>query len=242
MGVVFDFFSGVANGLRRQPRSCSKASMRASPPLVSSAAGEAITRFCLLLAVVTIGAAAFVAASGPAARPAKTFAQLDLAAPPDQSLDELLATDPDVASRAWKYVVLHHSATAGGSAQSFDTFHRQQRGWQGGLGYHFVIGNGIEQGDGTVVAGPRWYEQTAGAHANSAEYNDYGIGICLVGNFDEKPPTPAQVSAARALIVRLCRQYGIGPQNVVGHNDIRRGGATACPGKLFPLDELRTGL
>ena len=43
--------------------------------------------------------------------------------------------------RAWKYIVVHHSATPGGSAEVFDASHRA-RGMVNGLAYHFVIDNG----------------------------------------------------------------------------------------------------
>ncbi len=156
-----------------------------------------------------------------------------------RALDEVVATDPNVSMRNWTSIVIHHSGTKSGSARSFDEYHRFQRGWTHGLGYHFVIGNGNDQGDGVIVAGPRWKQQQAGAHANSTEYNEHGIGICLVGNFDEAPPTPAQLSAVRALIARLAHDFGIHSDNVYGHGQIRRGGGTACPGKLLNIYQLR---
>lgn len=151
--------------------------------------------------------------------------------------EEVLATDPAVSQRRWRYIVIHHSASTRGSAQIFDQAHRE-RGWRC-LGYHFVIGNGTDQGDGIIAAGPRWYSQEAGAHAHSAEHNEFGIGICLVGNFDAGRPSAAQWWALQNLVFRLARKYGIGPENIVGHNAIRQGGSTACPGKNFPMNELR---
>lgn len=202
-----------------------------------------LSHFCVLVLATACGAAALMAASH-ANRPHHTDAtspvfKLD-PHPAPQDLDDLLATDPAASSREWRYIVIHHSGTACGSAQSFDQNHRE-RGWRS-LGYHFVIGNGLGQGDGAIVAGPRWYEQNAGAHANSTEYNEHGIGICLVGNMDEQPPTPAQWEATRTLVAELRRRCSVGSANIVGHNQIRNGGSTACPGKLTPLAELRDGL
>ena len=65
--------------------------------------------------------------------------------------------------RKWTDIVIHHSATRSGSAQSFHEYH-QSRGWDG-LGYDFVIGNGHGSRDGQVEAGYRWREQKRGAHA-----------------------------------------------------------------------------
>ena len=84
-----------------------------------------------------------------------------------------------------------------------------------------MIGNGLDQGDGTIVAGPRWYGQEAGAHAHSTEHNEYGIGICLVGNFDVQQPTPAQWHALITLVSKLSQRYHIPLSNIVGHGQIR---------------------
>ena len=59
---------------------------------------------------------------------------------------------PNVPSRRWQYIVIHHSATHGGGAKSFDSMHRGN-GWDE-LGYHFVVGNGTDTGDGTVRGRP----------------------------------------------------------------------------------------
>ena len=65
--------------------------------------------------------------------------------------------------RQWRYIVIHHSATAGGNAQQFDVAHRQVRGFDE-LGYHFVIDNGNGGPDGRVEVGSRWGKQKHGAH------------------------------------------------------------------------------
>ena len=82
-------------------------------------------------------------------------------------------------------------------------------------------------------------KQEAGAHAKSQYYNEHGIGICLVGNFELSPPTPAQMAALRTLLGALERRYGIPRDKVLGHHEVREGGGTVCPGRFFPMDELR---
>ncbi|MBI4577427.1 MAG: N-acetylmuramoyl-L-alanine amidase [Planctomycetes bacterium] len=136
----------------------------------------------------------------------------------------------------WRYVVLHHSATASGDAATFDRWHRE-KGW-GGLGYHFVIGNGQGAGDGELEVGYRWRGQLRGAHAKADRFNEYGIGICLVGNFQETDPTPAQLATTRRLVAALRGRYGIGASGVHGHRDVREGG-TECPGRRFPMEEFQ---
>lgn len=143
---------------------------------------------------------------------------------------------PSVRPRAWRWIVVHHSATDFGSAQKFDRDHRAQ-GWDE-LGYHFVIDNGKGGPDGRVEIGPRWTKQKHGAHAKTADdrYNNFGIGICLVGNFDNGPPTPKQMQALAELIAFLQFQYGIPPGNVIGHRDTK---ATACPGRYLNIAAVR---
>ena len=139
-------------------------------------------------------------------------------------------------ARAWRYIVIHHSASESGNAALFDREHRA-RGWDE-LGYHFVIGNGTGSGDGQIEVGPRWIKQKYGAHAKTADerYNQYGIGICLVGNFDLGPPDRAQMQASATLVAYLMKTYNIRPENVIGHRDTK---ATDCPGKFCSVDAIR---
>jgi hypothetical protein len=101
---------------------------------------------------------------------------------------------PTVASRDWKHIVIHHTATTSGSVESIHAAHLKNKDKNGnpwlGIGYHFVIGNGDGMPDGLVEPTFRWRTQIQGAHAGSSnkDYNERGIGICLVGNFEKTPP------------------------------------------------------
>jgi len=134
-------------------------------------------------------------------------------------------------------VVIHHSATPSGSAAAFDREHRA-KGWDE-LGYHFVIGNGNGTADGQIEIGPRWRKQKYGAHAKTPDnrYNEYGIGICLVGNFDGSLPTRAQMDALARLTAWLQAEYSIPAERVITHKDTK---PTACPGRLFNSAQLRS--
>lgn len=143
----------------------------------------------------------------------------------------------DVEARDWKWIVVHHSASDGGGAVLFDQWHRK-RGWDE-LGYHFVIDNGDGRPDGEVEVGSRWFKQKQGAHAKSAsgEFNEQGIGICLVGNFEKTQPTPAQWSALVKLVTYLAREYDVPASRIIGHHDVNS--VTLCPGKNLDLAQLR---
>ncbi len=137
--------------------------------------------------------------------------------------------------RPWKYIVLHHSASDSGDAASIGKYHKEQRGWVNGLGYDFLIGNGNGSRNGQIEVGNRWNKQIDGAHAGNPEYNKYGIGICLVGNFDTDHPTNQQISSLLYLINYLQKRCNIHKDNVIMHKTFRK---TVCPGKHFPYDTL----
>jgi LysM repeat protein len=133
----------------------------------------------------------------------------------------------------WKRIVVHHSAIKYGNAAVYDRAHRK-RGMQNGLAYHFVIGNGIDSGDGEIEVGPRWTKQLLGGHVKSYQTNLTAIGICLVGNFEATHPSKRQLSAFTQLMDWLRSDVVPKATNFAGHRDLR-GEQTICPGKNFPL-------
>ena len=139
-------------------------------------------------------------------------------------------------SDGWRYIVIHHSATPSGGARAFDKMHRA-KGWDE-LGYHFVVGNGTDTADGQIEVGPRWPKQKWGAHAKTPDnrFNNYGIGICLVGNFDTERPTKAQMQNLSKLVAFLMKTYHIPADHVIGHGDTK---ATDCPGRNVHIADVR---
>lgn len=160
-----------------------------------------------------------------------------LAAYPDEQDESPEWTWPEPhQQRAWRYLVVHHSAAPSGSVETIDAEHRERTDRDGrpwlGIGYHFVIGNGRGMPDGAVEPTFRWREQLHGAHAGQAKYNEQGIGICLIGDFEKQVPTARQEQSARQLISALRERYAISRSHVLRHMDLKQ---TACPGKLLPL-------
>lgn len=140
----------------------------------------------------------------------------------------------DVAlARDWKYIVIHHSAGPSGNAEIFDRAHKA-RGWEG-VGYDFVIGNGHGLADGDVEVTFRWEQQIQGAHAGVYEFNQRGIGICLVGDFNASVPTARQMDSLVSLIHYLQGRTQIPTSNIRGHRDVK---STDCPGRNFPWYEM----
>jgi len=154
-----------------------------------------------------------------------------------------LPVEPLYVSRAirWRYIIIHHSATDVGSAESFEKGHLS-RGFYRGLGYHFVIDNGSKATKaGDIEVSRRWFYQMAGAHCNAAGMNEKAIGICLVGNFDEERVTKKQFDSLVALVDHLRLLYNIPIYNIKGHKDVS-GATTRCPGSNFPSAKLKKEL
>ena len=144
-------------------------------------------------------------------------------------------------SAKWRYIVIHHSVSDTGDATFLDVVHRR-RGFDRGLGYHFVIDNGTNTRiDGQIEAAPRWIKQLDGAHCNADGMNVCGIGICLVGDFTREVPTRKQMDSLVLLVNTLRKYYHIPLNHVIRHKDVP-GKRTACPGNSFPWNEFKQKL
>ncbi|MGA7878255.1 MAG: N-acetylmuramoyl-L-alanine amidase [Desulfoferrobacter sp.] len=158
-----------------------------------------------------------------------------LTIPNAKTLRNVVALYP---STQWRYIVIHHTATDIGNAMLINRTHHDRGFWYG-LGYHFLIDNGtLGKGDGQIEQSPRWIKQMKGAHCKAGGMNSKGIGIALVGNFNEEFPTQKQLDSLAYLLRLLCQYYHIPTSNIIGHRDVD-GACTDCPGKRFPWSGLR---
>lgn len=156
------------------------------------------------------------------------------------AIEAIFQTAAPLQRDRWLRVVIHHSGSAFGSADTIAAEHAA-RGLQG-LGYHFVIGNGQGSRDGELFVGARWLDQLPGAHVAGPEAawnNQHAIGICLVGDGDRRGFTPAQLARLTELVTTLSRQLGIPEDQVVLHRDLA---PTSSPGRMFPEASLRERL
>jgi LysM repeat protein len=133
----------------------------------------------------------------------------------------------------WRYIVIHHSASASGTPKGMDAYHRNVRHMENGLAYHFVIGNGNGMGDGSLYVGNRWRGQLDGGHLASESLNAKSIGICLVGDFSSTRPTARQMQTLYSLISYLRARSKLPVSAVKLHRQINTK-PTECPGDSFP--------
>ncbi len=142
-----------------------------------------------------------------------------------------LPREMDPASSMWKWITVHHSAmpvstkvhenqTVGHQAvRAVQASHMSSRGY-GDVGYHFLVDPAGRVYEGRSL---KWQ----GAHAKGKN-NVGNIGICLLGNFENGPPTRQAQAALHGLVGSLRSGFAIGATRVVGHSHWT---STKCPGR-----------
>ena len=144
-------------------------------------------------------------------------------------------------SGKWKRIIIHHSATPIDDAVNMHKVHLA-RGMKNGLAYHFVISNGSRKArDGEIYLSNRWKGQLDGGHVKKQAWNQTSIGICLIGNFEIRPPTSKQLSALEGLCEYLMKRCKLQANDVTTHT-LFHPKHTVCPGKYFSLTGLRRRL
>lgn len=121
-------------------------------------------------------------------------------------------------------LIYHHAAIKKASAEKIHQIHLDKD--YGGIGYHFYITK-----DGKIYRGRP--ENAVGAHTIGK--NKESLGICLEGNYEEESMSESQVKSLEKLSTYLIIKYNL--EGVYTHKDFYK---TACPGKNFELDRVKT--
>jgi len=186
-----------------------------------------------LVAVLTATSALLLALAPPPLSGQRSFDSLsaqDSGGSPSDLVGTLFNTRIPANPQRWKYIYVHQTGTASGSAFTLASA-------PGGLGDHFVIGNGHGCPDGQIQMTQRWLNQaSATAPAGVASIDPACISIGIVGNFNFAAPTAAQVRRLVQLVSALQSQLDIGADKLVL---IDGTSGPAGAGKFFPEDYLR---
>jgi len=155
-----------------------------------------------------------------------------------RGVDAIFTTKADLNTAKWDSIVIVHSGSPAGSAESISTQHKQV-GYDG-LSYHFLIGNGTGMGDGEIHLSNRWLNQSDGAQLQGLQTpkTSNPIEICLVGNGDRKPFTNEQIRYLAHIVTTLAQRFDIPKDQIFLHEDLA---PTTSPGRYFPranFDEL----
>ena len=150
-----------------------------------------------------------------------------------RSMDVIFDTTNPVADGHWKTIYIHHSQTASGNAATLGAR-------PGGLGDHFVIGNGSGCVDGEVQVGHRWASQLPAGPATAAtSVRPDCVSICLVGDFNRTGPTPTQRLRLAQLVTTLQSRLRIRGTSVYV---VQGSGTAADAGRNFPVESFRSQL
>lgn len=154
--------------------------------------------------------------------------------------DALFQTLVPVLPGRWESIVVSFSGHRFGSAQTVGMQHEGMG--LGGLGYHFVIGNGTGSADGRIDVGFRWQHQQAGrvpwhSQPRTGTSAARAVHVCLVGDGRTTGPTRNQVREL-AWVLRLLQARLEIPAEKVELLDL--GPYTVGP--RFPVIELRQQL
>ena len=138
----------------------------------------------------------------------------------------------------YTHIVIHHSLTKDSETVSWNAirrYHMDIKGWRD-IGYNF----GIEliKDHYEILFGRMLGER--GAHCIQEEMNRFGIGICMIGNFDTRRPDGGQWSLAQKLCKAMMKLYSIPVENVKGHTELYP--AKTCPGRMFDMHQFRDDL
>jgi hypothetical protein len=147
-----------------------------------------------------------------------------------RSMDAIYETKIPVPANRWRYIYIHHSRTAAGNALTLgqDT---------GGVGDHFVIGNGDGCMEGEIQISQRWNQQQSALPPAGANTIDPAcISICVVGDFDSTVPTRTQVRRLTQLVNSLQGQLHIDPSQVLLMQEPK---SAAGVGRYFPTSAFR---
>jgi N-acetylmuramoyl-L-alanine amidase len=134
--------------------------------------------------------------------------------------------------RAGSHIIVHHTAAEEKDTAQVKRYHVQSLGWRD-IGYNYVI-----ERDGRVVTGRSI--NIAGAHCKDGSMNTKGIGVCMIGNMNNRKPTTAQYSALIDCLATLCKRHSIPTKNILGHKEVPS--ATACPGKNVNMNQVRSAV
>lgn len=190
--------------------------------------------FVSLIGLLTLTSALLLALAPAPLMPDAASSLFAIDAP--STLEVIFNTKVQSPPNRWKYVYVRHSRTASGNALTLG----HAAGATGGLGDHFVIGNGDGAIDGEIQIGQRWnQQQPATPPAGANKIDPSCISICLVGDFDRTVPTQTQLRRLTQLVGTLQGKYGIKNDSVLL---IDLPNSPAGTGRYFPSTAFRQQL
>jgi hypothetical protein len=149
----------------------------------------------------------------------------------------LFNTLPQVRSGRWNALVIHFSGQPRGTMTTISQIQADKG--KVDSGYHFIINNGNGMPDGEIERGFRWQRQFPGEFGRGPQaewFNQHALGICMVGNPNQTPPTAMQMRELTWLVRLLQERFNIPAERVIVQSDGPE------PFKFFPASDFRAQL
>lgn len=172
-----------------------------------------------------------------------------------------------------RYIIVHHSATVDGRLNDWAGIKKYHTSWRRldkgaivtqeeagelmakgipvtapwrDIGYHY----GIERENGLILVRQGRPVNDTGAHATG--FNESGVGLCIVGNYDHESPDPLLWEEIKRQVKSIATEIGqdasvmaakgriLGHRETYGLRGIRP--QKTCPGTSLDMDKLRAEL
>lgn len=148
-----------------------------------------------------------------------------------------------VGERPWNYIIIHDSRGIAGGERELNAAWDREYARQGlptprGAGYHFVVNDRQGLSDGEVEIARRWKQQIDGDFVSGEQadmWNREAIGICMMGDADNRAFSEGQIEATIKLVRVLQQAYDIPRSRVF----IQTGRSADSLAPFFPAAEFR---
>lgn len=142
----------------------------------------------------------------------------------------------------WNWIVIHHTGEASGDVATLDARHRAEMGYEDGLAFHFLVGNGNGLALGAVAEGERWRRRIPGPHCTeNPGVSLASVGVAAIGDTAAAPLPRESMRALAALAESLRARLGLPPERILLHREVE-GGDASCPGAHFDAAAFRAAL
>ena len=151
-----------------------------------------------LVASMTTGTFILLSFEGRPIKPMEFSLSSEIQAPL-KPVHQALGTEQGIALGRWKRIEISYQQDNGFPVDG------EHLSGPLALEYHFVISNGPDANDGTIIATPRWTHQLACIDTINPSLAQETIRICLIGDPLLRERTPKQERRLEALVSSLIR-------------------------------------
>ena len=119
----------------------------------------------------------------------------------------------------WNCIEIYYSATKAGNIEQLASLNGLASPED--INCHFVICNGLGDGDGQIQPTEKWQRQWSIIPGRTWYGSGRTIRLCIIADGKTARPTDFQIKRTEALVEKLCRKFDIRPQAVYYPGDWR---------------------